>query len=120
MDKYEEDSELLENFENYLEKDKSRAKRRRTDRSKAYSKAKLDKQISHFVCYKNLHQYSKNKIHCSCPACSAKSNMHKYKAIGNNTYRRRDCSITCRRYGKKNYKINDIRRIDALNYSEVS
>ena len=24
--------------------------------------------------YKNLHQYSKNKIHCSCPICSAKTN----------------------------------------------
>jgi hypothetical protein len=23
--------------------------------------------------YKNLHQYSKNKIHCSCPMCSAKT-----------------------------------------------
>ena len=24
--------------------------------------------------YKNLHQYSKNKIHCSCPMCSTKTN----------------------------------------------
>ena len=23
--------------------------------------------------YDNLHQYSKNKIHCSCPMCSAKT-----------------------------------------------
>ena len=23
--------------------------------------------------YNNLHQYSKNKIHCSCPMCSAKT-----------------------------------------------
>ena len=23
--------------------------------------------------YDNLHQYSKNKIHCSCPLCSAKT-----------------------------------------------
>jgi hypothetical protein len=23
--------------------------------------------------YDNLHQYSKNKIHCSCPTCSAKT-----------------------------------------------
>lgn len=23
--------------------------------------------------YPNLHQYSKNKIHCSCPLCSAKT-----------------------------------------------
>jgi len=24
--------------------------------------------------YDNLHQYSKNKIHCSCPMCSQKTN----------------------------------------------
>lgn len=24
--------------------------------------------------YDNLHQYSKNKIHCSCPMCSCKTN----------------------------------------------
>ena len=24
--------------------------------------------------YDNLHQYSKNKIHCSCPMCSRKTN----------------------------------------------
>ena len=23
--------------------------------------------------YNNLHQYSKNKIHCSCPLCSSKT-----------------------------------------------
>ena len=120
MDYFDELEINLDEFENYLEKDKSRAKRRRTDRSKAYSKAKLDRQISYFVCYKNLHQYSKNKIHCSCPACSAKSNTRKYKSKGANGHRRCNYSITCRRYGKKNYKINDIRRIDALNYSEVS
>ena len=26
-----------------------------------------------FGMYDNLHQYSKNKIHCSCPMCSAKT-----------------------------------------------
>lgn len=32
--------------------------------------------------YKNLHQYSKNKIHCSCPMCSAKTRNkgHRRKA----------------------------------------
>ena len=27
----------------------------------------------HYGMYENLHQYSKNKIHCSCPMCSAKT-----------------------------------------------
>ena len=26
--------------------------------------------------YNNLHQYSKNKIHCSCGLCSCKTNQH--------------------------------------------
>lgn len=28
--------------------------------------------------YDNLHQYSKNVIHCSCPMCSAKTNNKKH------------------------------------------
>lgn len=28
--------------------------------------------------YDNLHQYSKNKIHCSCPDCSGKSSRDGY------------------------------------------
>ena len=28
--------------------------------------------------YSNLHQYSKNKIHCSCPICSGKVATHGY------------------------------------------
>ena len=30
--------------------------------------------------YDNLHQYSKNKIHCSCPLCSAKTRNKGRKA----------------------------------------
>lgn len=29
--------------------------------------------------YNNLHQYSKNKIHCSCPLCACKSKGRKVK-----------------------------------------
>lgn len=28
--------------------------------------------------FDNLHQYSKNKIHCSCPYCSAKTSKNGY------------------------------------------
>ena len=28
--------------------------------------------------FDNLHQYSKNKIHCSCPNCSAKTSKNGY------------------------------------------
>lgn len=50
--------------------------------------------------YDNLHQYSKNKIHCSCWLCSAKSTK----------YRGRGPTV--------NYKISDLRKIARLEYAE--
>ena len=47
--------------------------------------------------YDNLHQYSKNKIHCSCLMCSSKTNV---KGKG------------------KRYRIADRRKVDRLNYEE--
>ena len=57
--------------------------------------------------YSNLHQFSKNKIHCSCPFCSAKTR--------NKGKRRKNAhgfspSI--------NYKISDLRKIQRLDFSE--
>ena len=46
--------------------------------------------------YKNLHQYSKNKIHCSCPMCASKTNRKR----------------------KGNYKISDIRKLQKLRHEE--
>lgn len=51
------------------------------NRYKAYTKAKRKQQLAREIYhdgvehpyYDNLHQYSKNKIHCSCPFCSAKT-----------------------------------------------
>lgn len=43
---------------------------------KAIRKKKLSETHSwniDFPYYNNLHEYSKNKIHCSCPMCSAKT-----------------------------------------------
>lgn len=51
-------------------------------RHKDYSKAKRKKDIDYNIhagsyyfhpWYDNLHQYSDNKIHCSCPICRNKS-----------------------------------------------
>lgn len=56
------------------------AEKRHNDWHKALRKRKIDR----FLCsswnvdwYDNLHQYSKNKIHCSCPLCNAKTNSKK-------------------------------------------
>lgn len=135
---YEEENENCEELENeacenFLTKDMTRAKRRRTDRSKAWSKVRICKLAGMHVEPKKLHMYSKNKIHCSCPMCAAKTNTRVYKSKGPigfqfvaswkdedgkiKTYaptRESRQSLTCMRRGKKHYKPSDIRRVDEL------
>ena len=55
----------------------SRAYNRDVSKRKALRKKRLDEELNYkgkeYPLYSNLHQYSKNKIHCSCPACSSKT-----------------------------------------------
>ena len=86
-----------------LEVEKERhAKRRKMDFVKAIRKKKLSESTSIFGngFYDNLHQYSKNKIHCSCPMCACKvtSKVH------NNTYHRKG----------KNWSIADLKKIERM------
>ena len=84
----------------------SRAYNRDVTRRKALSRRRLARKIypySEYDYYDNLHQYSKNKIHCSCPMCSAKT-RNKRKRNGNG-------------WGfapSINYKISDQRKVDAM------
>lgn len=55
------------------EKPNSRARARHYMWYKAIRKWRLDHELSYWPYYNNLHQYSKNKIHCSCPDCSPKT-----------------------------------------------
>ena len=62
---------------------RTRAERRHNNVKKAIRKRNLSLQLywtnnyddkkSVGTWYNNLHQYSKNKIHCSCPLCSSKT-----------------------------------------------
>ena len=56
----------------YSEKNKIRAKRRKLNASKAKRKQKISKDVYGFDWYNNLHEYSKNKVHCSCQLCRFK------------------------------------------------
>lgn len=56
--------------------------------------------------YKNLHQYSKNKIHCSCPMCSTKT-----RNKGRSKHKGMSPPI--------NYKISDIKKIQRMDDSEL-
>ena len=91
---------------------RSRPWRRWKDYTKARRKYELDKELSYmgydpktgeqrqYLYYKNLHEYSKGKIHCSCPLCSAKT-----RNKGN-----------CKRWAPAlNYKPSDRRKVDSWN-----
>lgn len=72
------------------------AERRHNDWKKAIRKSRIVHNVYGWKegWYDNLHQYSKNKIHCSCPICRCKT-------------RDRD-----RRYGsKENWSMMDLRRL---------
>lgn len=56
-------------------------KNRKISYQKALRKQRIDKEVHGKFCppwYNNLHQYSKNKIHCSCGLCQVKTGRHGY------------------------------------------
>ena len=103
---------------------RTRAWRRYKDYTKAKRKRDIDIEVSWYPTfwpgfsdgervfpkrglYNNLHQYSKNKIHCSCGMCSAKTrNKGKRRMIPKNY----SPSI--------NYTIKDQKRKDEMDYEE--
>ena len=94
----------IDSIDSYLTKDKSLAKKRRFDVTKALRKRSIAHSYALFVYtgwYDNLHQYSKNKIHCSCPVCGSRG-----VRVPN----------TCSRYGKKTYTMSDKKKIDSMRY----
>ena len=60
-----------------MNKSRSRAYNRDVSKRKALRKKRLAEEVYYngkeWPYYNNLHQYSKNKIHCSCPMCSPKT-----------------------------------------------
>lgn len=79
------------------------AERRHNDWTKAIRKMKICRDNYGWQYYNNLHQYSKNKIHCSCPMCSAKTK-------GNFLWG------SSSRHNGKNYSIKDLKRYDEMMY----
>lgn len=66
------DEEVNELFSTF--KESKKGDRRKVNFKKAKRKAKiyLDRSFNEVPLYDNLHQYSKNKIHCSCRLCRGK------------------------------------------------
>ena len=73
---------------------------------KALRKKRLAREIYHswknfeWEYYDNLHQFSKNKIHCSCPICSTKTRNKGHRRYRKGCYHR-----------AINYKRNDLVRM---------
>ena len=63
-DELDSDFEILD-----LAKNKNRAKRRKTNVTKAIRKRNISRHVLGLNWYNNLHEYSKNKVHCSCNIC---------------------------------------------------
>lgn len=93
-----------------MRKPYSRAYNRDVSLRKALRKQRITKQWYqwdvNWEYYHHLHQYSKNKIHCSCGMCMAKTrNKSRRHVYGN--------------YAPSiNYKASDLRRQNAMDLDE--
>ena len=93
-----------------------KAYNRDVSKRKALRKRRITREIYHYwkhydgndwEYYDNLHQYSKNSIHCSCPACSAKT-----RNKGKRRYKSGNYSPHI------NYKASDLRHIVNMDEDE--
>ena len=88
----------------------SSAYTRDVSRRKALRKRRIAEEVYHngkeHHYYDNLHQYSKNKIHCSCPMCSPKTRNKG----------RRDRKNYMR---SLNYKVSELKRQISMDYEEL-
>lgn len=86
----------------------SRAYNRDISKRKALRKRRLSEEIYHdgkkYPFFNNLHQYSKNKIHCSCVWCQQKTKRNKHKPDwGSSRY---------------NWKHSDKKKIDSMDWAD--
>ena len=88
-----------------MEQRHDRAFIRKMAKKKARRKQWIVKHCYGWDYYDNLHQFSKNKIHCSCPMCSTKSK---------NRGRRRKKAWYSPTY---NWKIADLRKFNKMDMS---
>ena len=93
-----------------MKRRKTSAYNRDVSRRKALRKRRIAEEVysdgKEYPYYDNLHQYSKNKIHCSCPLCSVKT-KNKGKRRKGNFHR----SI--------NYKLADLKRQISMDDEEL-
>lgn len=93
-------------------KPRTSAYNRDISRRKALRKRRLSEAIYYMgkdhPYYDNLHQYSKNKIHCSCPACSSKTRNKGHRRYRSGNYMKHI-----------NYKASELRRQVSMDWDEA-
>ena len=93
-----------------MNKSRSRAYNRDVSKRKALRKKRITEEVYYdgkeHPYYNNLHQYSKNKIHCSCPMCSPKTRNKGRRNRKN--YQR-----------ALNYKISELKRQISMDDEEL-
>ena len=98
----------------------NRGQRRKLNISKALRKKKISEEVGHIIYYDNLHQYSKNKIHCSCPSCSglSKTNSKRVNKGGINSRGRNLGFGTTNHRKGKNWSMADLKQIERMNVDD--
>ena len=93
----------------------NRGKRRKLNIAKALRKKRIAEDV-HGIEYNNLHQYSKNKIHCSCPMCSgmAKTNSKRVNKGGINSRGQNFGFGTTNHRMGKNWSMADLKQIERM------
>ena len=105
----------------FAQKPNKRALRRKLNMSKARRKAFISRSVYGLDWYRHLHQYSKNKVHCSCPMCSGvnKTNTKKLRAKGPNHPNSKQINLssgfgTTNHRNGKNWSVSDIKKIENM------
>ena len=105
-----------------------RGNRRDVAEAKARRKLRIVREQNDYWFYPHFGQYRKGKIHCSCPMCASKTNASRMKSRGAvyqppideetgfaRTGRRGSrLPSTNGRFGKKNWKTSDRRKVERM------
>ena len=131
---YQENDRYEDEFDETQEEtfgEKRQGRTRGDRRKKNARKAKRKKRIADAIYdneegyYDNLHQYSKNKIHCSCPMCSGVYKTDSKKANKGGAAHDAQGKAHSSRFGTtnhrkgKNYKHSEVRKIEMMNAKEL-
>lgn len=92
-----------------------RGERRKQNIKKALRKKEICREVYDHEWYDNLHEYSKNKIHCSCPMCSGmnKTNSKRVNRGGAKTQSKLIGFGTTNHRNGKNWPVSDLRKIES-------